>query len=222
MVTGVRGWRQQLNIILAKWLGIGLVLLLLSVPSTARAQLLEIKPVRAATMPAPPAPASVFSFRDLDLHPDVMYQPFTAGALIADADEQAVRTIMAFRALIERYAIRQGLDDNFTIRVTDSRTDELLELYVLEAERRAFEETGHVVWGEIDRKRRQEMHRLIDKYVERGVPKPAISVRWGRAHQVREARDAEAAFIEYEMRLARYLGLSLLATEIGTRGGRSR
>ncbi|MFQ5572158.1 MAG: hypothetical protein ACE5G0_20970, partial [Rhodothermales bacterium] len=34
--------------------------------------------------------------------------------------------------------------------------------------------------------------------------------------QVHEARERERPFIEYEIRLARYLGLSLLATEIGT------
>src|SRR5690606_13580260 len=50
----------------------------------------------------------------------------------------------------------------------------------------------------------------------RGQPRGTVSARWGRANQVREARDAEAAYIVYEVGLARLLGLSLLSTEIGT------
>src|SRR5690606_18549735 len=61
-----------------------------------------------------------------------------------------------------------------------------------------------------------ETRRLVEKYAKKGIPKADITVKWGRKNQVLEARRNEAAFIEYEVRLARYLGLSLLATEIGT------
>ena len=159
---------------------------------------------------------STFRLRDLDLHPDFLYHPYTTGRLLGDAVSTPSKSIEAFRDLLNLYIQRQSVDDNFTIRVVDNRKNEVLELFVLEDERERYERTGKGDWEEIDKKRRVEMRRLIDKYAARGIPRGAITVRFGHANEVREARERERAFIEYELRLARYLGLSLLATEIGT------
>lgn len=157
-----------------------------------------------------------FRLRDLDLHPDFLYQPYTTGRLLGDAVSTPSESIAAFRELLDLYIQRQSVDDNFTIRVVDNRKNEVLELFVLEDERERYERTGRGNWEEVDKKRRVEMRRLIDKYAARGIPRGAITVRWGHANEVREARERELPFIEYELRLARFLGLSLLSTEIGT------
>lgn len=157
-----------------------------------------------------------FTFRELDLHPDVLYRPYMAGPVLSDSTALSARTIMAFRELLDQYAQRQSEDDNFTIRVTDNRTGKLLEVYVMKAERAQYERDEKANWDEVDRKRREETRRLVDKYTRDGRPRGTVSAKWGRADQVREARKAEEAYILYEVRLARYLGLSLLATEIGT------
>ncbi len=157
-----------------------------------------------------------FTFRDLDQHPDVVYQPYTAGTLVGDSTSPNIRTILHFRDLMALYEQRQSIDDNFTIRVVDNRTNELLELFTLVNDRDHYRETGNVHWFSIDEKRRVETRRLVDKFAARGVPRPNITVKWGRADQVREARKREVGTIEYEIRLARYLGLSLLPTEVGT------
>lgn len=163
------------------------------------------------------APSSgTFTFRELDLHPDFLYEPYTAGAVVGDSASPTARIIRDFRQLLDLYEQRQGIDDNFTIRVVDNRSGEAVELFVLEDARNRYEERGSVNWDEIDRVRRQQTRRLVDKYAARGIPRPAITVKWGRANQVREARERDAPYIEYEVQLARYLGLSLLSTEIGT------
>jgi hypothetical protein len=158
---------------------------------------------------------SMLTFSNLDMHPDIMFQPYTAGPIIGEAAQSADR-IQKFRALMELYQQRQAEDDNFTIRVVDARDGSLLEIFTLEAERERYRETGRVHWHTIDQLRSREVRRLVDKYVARGVPRAAVTVKFGRSDQVKEARQNEERTILYEIRLARYLGLSLLPTEIGT------
>ncbi len=160
--------------------------------------------------------STLFRFKDLDIHPDRLYTPYTAGPILEAGANTNGHQIRQFRELIELYQQRQGQDDNFTIRVIDNRTNKLLELFVLEDARNKYHETGRADWNAIDRLRRQETRRLVDKYAARGIPRKAVTVKWGRANQVKEARQSELSTIEYEVQLARYLDLSLLPTEIGT------
>jgi hypothetical protein len=182
------------------------------------APLRRMRPLAAASvlLLAFTMPGGPYTFRELDLHPDVLFRPYTAGPLLSDGTALSARTIQAFRELLDQYAQRQAQDDNFTIRVSDNRTGKLLEVYELKAERARFEREGRADWEAVDRLRREATKRLVDKYEQRGMPRSTVSAKWGRANQVLEAREAEEAFIAYEVRLARTLGLSLLATEIGT------
>ncbi len=156
-----------------------------------------------------------FTFADLELHPDLLYQPYLSAPVLT-ADATSPNLVKQFRTFLAMYEVRQKEDDNFTIRVIDDRTGETLERYVLEADRQTFEQEGKANWGHIDGKRRAATNQLLNKYVSKGIPKSAVTIKWGRANQIREARVRDEPFIEYEVRLARYLGLSLLATEIGT------
>ena len=166
---------------------------------------------------APLIPNQPFSLASLDIHPDRAYAPYLSGAFILPADSASGDvTLDDFRAQLDIYQKRMGVDDNFTVRVLDNRTAKTLEVYTLNARRDRYEETGKANWDEIDRHRRTATNQLISKWTARGIPKANISVRWGRANQVAEARDRDAPYIEYEIRYARQLGLSLLATEIGT------
>lgn len=162
----------------------------------------------------------LFTFEELDIHPDVVFRPYTAGELVgSEVSSTTAQMIQQFRELLSLYEERQGVDDNFTIRVVDNRTNELLELYELTSQRERYEgleSTKNWSWGPIDDMRRVATRNLVQKFASRGIPRTAITVKWGRRDQVHEAREREHPFIEYEIRLARYLGLSLLATEIGT------
>lgn len=121
-----------------------------------------------------------------------------------------------FYALLDQYRVRQSEDDNFTIRVIDKRDNSLLEVFVLESERNEYERTGRMDWKALDKTRRTLTRELSQKHQDEGIPKKAISIKWGRANQVHEARQRELPYIEYELRLAHFHGLSLLATEVGT------
>ncbi len=166
------------------------------------------------------ARSGAFTFEELDIHPDVVFRPYTAGQLVeGNVSSSTSEMIRSFRSLLDLYHERQGVDDNFTIRVVDNRSNKLLELYELESQRLAFENlesTDSWSWGRIDGFRRTATTNLVKKYVARGIPRQNVTVKWGRKNQVFEARERELEFIQYETRLARYLGLSLLATEIGT------
>ena len=180
----------------------------------------------AAAPPAPPeAPApearaqKPYALSGLAIHPDVMYRPYTAGPLFsAETPGAGLRLIPQFRELLGLYTKVQSEDTNFDIRVIDNRTNELLELYTLESEQARYEreQPSDYDWSHIDGMRRTQTRRLVDKYEARGIPNRAITVKWGRANQVREARERDAPIIEYEVKLARYLGMSLLTTELGT------
>jgi hypothetical protein len=171
----------------------------------------------AETPRAPVSRPAAFTMRSLDLHPDRLYRPYlTVFGAGENFNPATLRRIRDFRALLALYQTRQGIDDNFTIRVLDNRTFETLEVFTLTEDREAYRRGARIDWREIDRKRAKETRRLSKKYQALGFPRGAIMVKWGRADQVREARERETAFIEYEIRLARMLGLSLLATEVGT------
>ena len=180
---------------------------------------LPAAPPAATPPPTPPPrahpPSHLFSLQHSDLHPDRLFVPYLGRPSYAP---DAVRTprITALHTLLDLYQARQREDDNFTIRVIDDRTGRVLERFTLTTEQRLFAETDTVTWRRIDRLRTRETERLSKKYQQLGIPRSALTIKWGRANQVREARTREAAFIEYELRLARRYGLSLLATEIGT------
>ncbi|MEL6772568.1 MAG: hypothetical protein AAFP18_16015 [Bacteroidota bacterium] len=166
------------------------------------------------------APDSPFMFSGLPQHPDQMYPAVAASVFLADPNEasfaQQPRSVREFRQLLDLYEKRQGQDDNFTIRVFDGRSNETLELHELVAERTRYEDSGWANWDRINQVRRTETRRLVDKYVRRGIPREEVKIRWGYANQVAEARARELSTIQYEIALADQLGLSLLATEIGT------
>ena len=164
---------------------------------------------------AAPASASPRSLRTLDLHPARTLQPyFPPGAPTSGTASPSV--LHSFHDLLDQFARRQGIDDNFTVRVIDRRSHETLELYELTDLRTQYRTKGTADWEDIDDQRRKVTERLVDKYEARGIPIEDIIVRWGRANQIDRAHERGAPYAAYEIQLARALGLSLLATEIGT------
>ncbi len=165
----------------------------------------EAGPVRAAS--------ALFTLNDLENHPDDLHGSYTSVPLVT-LDDHPIREehLEEFRDLLNVYVYRQAVDDNFTVRVFDRRTSGLLERYTLEDEKQQYHSTGIADWSEIDGQRSKISSRLIGKYRRRGVPLEDIMVKWGRLDQVMLAREREASFIEYEIRLSQTLGLSLLAT----------
>jgi hypothetical protein len=123
--------------------------------------------------------------------------------------------VREFHDLLALFSKRQSEDDNFTVRVIDSRTDTLLELYEFDELRQRHRNGDSLAWREIDRHRREATRRLVDKYEARGVPVEDIIVRWGRANQVRQAHQSNRPYQAYEIQLAHYLDLSLLPTQMG-------
>ncbi len=130
----------------------------------------------------PPAPPPLTP-SELPAHPDVVHREYLNPSLL-ESDVDSSSLVFQFRELLALYEKRQGVDDNFTLRVFDSRTGELLELYTMEEERAAYQRGEPVDWQEIDEERRRLTRKLVEKYEARGIPKEAIGVRWGRANQV--------------------------------------
>ncbi len=160
---------------------------------------------------------SSFSLREFAMHPDRLFEPyFSTRPYPEDVTAESSQRIRAFRKLLNRYRTRQETDDNFTIRVIDNRTDATLEIYSLSEARRIYDATHKTDWKRIDKIRAEQTRSLTDKYQSLGIPREAITIKWGRANQVIEARERDAPFEEYEVRLSAQFGLSLLATEIGT------
>ena len=114
------------------------------------------------------------------------------------------------------YRKAYGVDDNFSVRVLDERTGRTLEVSQLRAEKDKFDGTGQASWDEVNRQRRTLTRELREKWQAYGIPREAIVIRWGYANQTFEARDRDERYITYEVNLARRLGMSVLATEIGT------
>ena len=166
----------------------------------------------------PFSPEDPYTFKGLDIHPDKLYGQYFAGAFASlgpDADA-ADSHLADFRWRLDMYRKAYGVDDNFTIRVIDDRSGKTLEVHQLRAAKDRFRGSGQVSWDEVNRERRTATRELRDKWQAYGVPKKNITVRWGYADQTREARERDARYITYEVNLARRLGLSVLATEIGT------
>ena len=165
---------------------------------------------------------NTFTLEQLDMHPDVVFRSWFAEPLEESPAKPETRIrnrlIRNFRDFLALYVQRQGEDDNFTLRVTDSRTGEVLEIHRMNPDDGAWRDAPGAPrdWDLVDQQRRRRTRALVDKYVRQGVPRKAITVKWGRKNQVIEARARELPYIEYEIRLARLLGLSLLATETGT------
>ena len=168
--------------------------------------------------PAGPWADSRFSLSDFDHHPDLLYQPYLSGPLLEGrARSSSPHLVSQFRDFVDVYVKRQAVDDNFTIRLVDERDKEPLEVFTLEAEREQYQRTGEADWfDDIDVKRRRATRRLITKHARRGTPRGQIMVKWGRANQIRNAQTRNRPYLEYQVRLARYLGLGLLTTQIGT------
>ena len=186
------------------------------IPSASGASTTSSRPVMltSETLRATNRPIRV---KDLYNHPDRLFQHYLSTPLrTIENNGFASSHIQSFRNFLGGYVQRQAIDDNFTIRVTDNRSQSLLEQYTLDAFRDRYNTMGHVDWNDIDALRSSATNRLVSKHVRRGVPSEFITVRWGRLNQVTEARQRELPFINYEIRLSQYLGLSLLTTEIGT------
>lgn len=163
---------------------------------------------------APPS-LNQATLRDLPSHPSTKLAPYMnpAGPLSTTADDPILRQ---FHDLLNQYVQRQGEDDNFTVRVIDGRSNETLEVYELTSLRSSYERGESIEWEEVDRRRRRATRRLVDKYDDQGVPREDIIVRWGRANQIEKAHERDRPYRAYEIKLARYLDLSLLPTEIAT------
>ena len=172
---------------------------------------------------APPVialePGEAFTFSGLDIHPDRLHGKYFGGAF-AGADvpggglEDAVTNDFLWR--LDMYKKAYGVDDNFTVRVLDDRTGKTLEVATLTEARDRFNGTGQAAWDEANRDRRVLTRSLREKWLAYGIPKKSIVIRWGYKNQTAEARERDAPYIDYEAQLARRLGLSVLATEIGT------
>jgi hypothetical protein len=168
-----------------------------------------IRTVDYTTLPARPV------LRELPSHPADKLTPYMNPA--ADPSSVANPDVLReFHDLLAQFTQRQARDDNFTVRVIDRRTDTLLELYEVKDLRAQYRRGRDLDWRAVDDERRAATRRLVRKYVDRGVPKEDIIVRWGRANQIEQAQTRNAAYQAYEIQLAHYLGLSLLPTQMGT------
>ena len=171
-----------------------------------------------------PSKKDAFTLASFDHHPDLLYQPYTSGPLLGGQTTSGqIALVQQFRNFLDAYVKRQAVDDNFTIRVTDARDMELLEVYTLEEERERYQDMEMAndlrhdyLFNRIDPKRKRHLRRLVDKHVRQGVPREPIMVKFGRATQVEIAQKRSRPYLEYMVRLTRYLDLSLLATQIGT------
>lgn len=167
--------------------------------------------------PAGQAEKALFSFSELNNHPDQIHGAYTSDPLISLGNQPIHdEHLTDFRDLLGIYVARQAEDDNFTVRVIDRRTSGLLERYTLTDLKAEYEATGYADWAKVDAKRGSVGGRLVGKYRRRGVPVEDIMIKWGRLDQVKEARMRDEPFISYEIRLSQMLNLSLLSTELGT------
>jgi len=168
----------------------------------------EVEHARFSSIPATPV------LREMSSHPADELSPYMNPA--ADPSSTAnPHVVREFHDLLALFSKRQSEDDNFTVRVIDRRTDELLEVYVLDDLRRRHQNGDSLEWREVDQHRREATRRLVDKYEAQGVPVEDIMVRWGRANQVRQAQQSNRPYQAYEIQLAHYLDLSLLPTQMG-------
>jgi hypothetical protein len=155
------------------------------------------------------------ALRTLSSHPSNKLNPYlNPGAETSSVANPEVLT--EFHALLDQFTQRQAVDDNFTVRVIDRRSGDVLELFELTERRTAFKSGAPVDWRSIDDRRRTLTRQLVDKYKDEGVPVEDIIVRWGRANQIEQAHDRNRPYQAYEIQLTQYLDLSLLPSQLGT------
>ena len=202
--------------------GLGLLLLMAAAmhqsDSMARTLLEHVTVWRSTPAVDPDTAAEASAVQRLhamDVSPTTMHAPLFSRSFATAAErDSTVRD--PFRDLLDLYVNRQGVDGNFTMRVLDKRTYDVLGVHTLTDLRSRYRNGAEVDWRVVDRERRRATRRLVDTYEDQGIPRDAIMVRWGRAHQVEAAHERKQPILEYEVNLARYLGLSLLPTEIPT------
>lgn len=148
-------------------------------------------------------PRRNFTLAELDMHPDRLYPTYFG------------RSGTPFQKLLETFITRQGQDDNFTVRWQIKSTGQS-ETVVLDSLKQIYNQRGFMDWDAVDQERRKISTRIKTDFRTRGIPESDYDVRWGRKNQVLEARKRDEPYILYELRLARQMGLSTLATEIGT------
>ena len=168
-------------------------------------------PVISAAEPIEDTPT--FTFREHELNPDRLYATYLTAPVTLDGSYTAAPLVAPFRAFLDTYARRQAEDDNFTVRLMETTTGRTVQVVELTAERADYRRTGVADWDSIDRVRRVRTESALR---QPGITRSNTSVRWGRADQVKEARERDAPYVMHEIALARSLGLSLLATEIGS------
>lgn len=163
----------------------------------------------------PPDPDEPYTFAGLDIHPDRLHREYLGGAF-SGTDAQSP-TARDFRWRLDMYRRAYGEDDNYTVRAYDERDGRMLDVLTLEGARGAFTlPGGGTDWDAVNLQRRALSTQLRTKWTARGVPLDALVIRWGYRDQTEEARDRDERYVAYEVNLARRLGLSVLATEIGT------
>lgn len=186
-----------------------------TVPDDADAATAPSAPVVRSERRDDPRPAT-FTFRSHERHPDRLFRPYFAGP-IPDGDAfHAGPLVQPFRSFLDLMTRRQAEDDNFTVRVLDADTEATVEVLELRDMRRAYQQTGTADWDAVDRERRRLTDSALRRHDQQGRARSGLAVRWGRADQVREARERDAPFVMHEIALARRMGLSLLVTEIGS------
>ncbi len=175
-------------------------------------------PANAEAAPVVPmSPDDPYTFAGLDIHPDRLYGQYFAGAFSGSAPAaDAQGHLSDFLWRLEMYKNAYGVDDNFTIRVLDDRTGKTLEVQQIRSARDRFSGSGQADWDAVNRERRTVTTGLRQKWQDYGIPRDNIVIRWGYKDQTLEARGRDDRYITYEVNLARRLGLSVLATEIGT------
>ena len=218
---GRQSLREALRIPLASLAVLGAIVLVVLAVRGDELRAEEPSSPTSAEQAAPIVPFSPddpYTFKGLDIHPDRLYGQYFAGAFASlSPDTDATANHLAdFRWRLDMYRKAYGVDDNFTIRVLDDRTGKTLEVMQLRSLKDRFSGSGQVSWDEVNRERRTATRTLRDKWEAYGIPTDNIVVRWGYADQTLEARERDARYITYEVNLARRLGLSVLATEIGT------
>lgn len=204
------------------WSGVFMVLLIVLLMGTghwtALAQhVIERVPLLRSVTAAPDTTTQVmrsaaFTVGNHPNHPDSRYTSYLVPSVF---DDEQSGMLNEFHNILDLYTKRQGVDDNFTIRVFDSDTYEVLGVYSVDHLREQWRAGAEMDWQQVDAERRRLTRRMVDYHEDQGHPREDIAVRWGRANQIQAAYERDLPFAEYEIRLAQYLDMSLLPTMLG-------
>lgn len=156
--------------------------------------------------------SAAFTVGNHPSHPDARYTSYLVPSVF---DEEQEGALSEFHRILDLYTKRQGVDDNFTIRVFESETYEVLGVYSVDHLREQWQAGAEMDWRRVDAERRRLTRRMVDYHEDQGHPREDIAVRWGRSNQLQEAYERDLPFAEYEIRLAQYLDMSLLPTMLG-------